>query len=194
MTRRTVGWAMVAVGAILIIVGAVSLLASSGTEQAAGQGTTTTTSTASSSTTTLQTKPTSTVTPTTQTPTSTTSASSTTTPPPSVAEFVAAYATALEEADAGFLVGSLLPELTEAFGSDLCRAWVAREILGLSDYRLTGDITGPSQRTLSVGDAAIPVENYYEAPVSFTFQNQSFDAMAAWVVTGDRVFWVGECR
>jgi uncharacterized metal-binding protein YceD (DUF177 family) len=111
-----------------------------------------------------------------------------------VEDFVAAYAAATEQGDADFLFDRLLPDLRDAFGAELCRSWVEREILAVSDYQLTGAITGPSARTLSVGDTVIPVESYYEAPVSFTFQGQSFDTMANWVVEDGTVYWIGECR
>jgi len=193
MSRRTVGLTMVGVGALLIIIGAISLVASSGSEEVASSPTTTTTFPSS---TTLPPASTPTTTSSTPTTTSTTSATTTTTtlPSPSVADFIDAYAAAVEQGDADFLFDRLLPDVTGAFGAQLCRNWIEREILALSDYQVTGDIAGPFSRTLSVGDAAIPVENYYEGQVSFTFQGQSFDAQATWVIADGQVFWVGECR
>ena len=107
---------------------------------------------------------------------------------------MADYVAATEAGDGTFLFERLLPEIRDAFGADLCRNWVNTEILAISDYTLTGDITGPSSRSLTAGDTTIAVDDYYEAPVSFTFQGQSFDGKAAWVVENGQVFWVGECR
>lgn len=191
MSRRTVGLTMVGVGALLVIVGAISLITSSGSEQVASSPTTTATT---PSTTTSLPAPTSTTTSTPATTSTTSTTSTTTVAPPSVTDFVEAYAAAVEQGDADFLFDRLLPDLTGAFGEQLCRGWIEREILALSDYEITGDITGPLSRTLSVGDTAIPVENYFEGPVSFTFQGQSFDAQAAWVIADGQVYWVGECR
>ena len=110
-------------------------------------------------------------------------------------DFVAAYTVALEQGDADFLFDRLLPDLTDAFGAQLCRdLGDTGDSRAVSNYQLSGDITGPSSRTLSVSGTAIPVEDYYEGPVSFTFEGQSFETMAAWVVADGQVYWVGECR
>lgn len=80
------------------------------------------------------------------------------------------------------------------FGDDLCRDWIEREILALSEYMLTGAATIPEPRTLRVGDTEVPVGAYIEAPVSFVFQGQSFDSTATFVLRDGRLFWIGTCR
>jgi hypothetical protein len=187
MNRRATGLVIAGIGLVMIIVGVLTMGGSAEPDPETAATTTvaaptTTTSTTSTSTTT------------TTAPTTTTTTTTTTVPPPSVEDFVAAYTAATEQGDADFLFDTLLPDLRDAFGAELCRAWVEREILALSDYQLTGAITGPSARTLSVGDTAIPVASYYEAPVSFTFQSQSFDTVANWVIEDATVYWIGECR
>ncbi len=115
-------------------------------------------------------------------------------PTASIEDFAAEYATATETDDVDFLFDHLYPAVRDALGADLCRNWVETEIIAISDYRITGDITGPLATTLSVAGTSIPVDQYYSAPISFTFQGQSFDGQATWVVEDGQVYWAGECR
>ncbi len=200
MSRRTIGFAMAGVGLLLMIVGFLSRGGSSTPEPEAGATTTsttaaptTTTPTTATSTTTTTNAPTTTNT-TSSTATTTTTTTTTTEPPPSIEQFVTDYVAATESGDGGFLFDRLLPEIRDTLGADLCRSWVNSEILAISDYKLTGNITGPSSRSLTAGDSTFAVDQYYEAPVSFTFQGQSFDSKAAWVIQDGEVYWVGECR
>ena len=55
-------------------------------------------------------------------------------------------------------------------------------------------MTGPFSRTLTVGETVITVEQYYEAPVSFTFQGESFETVATFAAVDGEVYWIGECR
>ena len=57
----------------------------------------------------------------------------------------------------------LLPELRTAFGEELCRAWVDREILAISAYQLTGEITGPSTRTFTIATPSLPTDKNCQA-------------------------------
>jgi hypothetical protein len=199
VSRRTVGLATAAVGLIMMIAG---LLISGGSSSTTPNAAATTTSTAPTTTTTppsttstpSTTPATSTTATTTSTTTTTTSTTTTTQPPPSIEDFVAAYVSATESGDGEFLFERLLPEIRDAYGADLCRNWVNSEILAISDYKVTGEITGPSSRSLAAGSTTVAVDQYYEAPISFTFQGQSFDSKAGWVIENGQVFWVGECR
>jgi hypothetical protein len=201
MNRRTIGLAMVGVGLVMIIAGVLTLggddpepVASPTTTTAAPAATTTTTAAATTTVAPTTTTSTTTTTTTTTTTATTSTTTTTTTPPPSVEEFIAAYAAATEAGDADFLFERLLPQLRDAFGSDLCRAWVEREIVAISGYQLTGTVSGPQDRTLTVGETSIPTSEYYEGPVAFTFQGEPFDTTAQWVVQDGRVYWIGVCR
>ena len=55
-------------------------------------------------------------------------------------------------------------------------------------------MTGPLSRTLTVGETVNTVEQYYEAPVSFTFQGESFATVATFAAVDGEVYWIGECR
>ena len=105
-----------------------------------------------------------------------------------------AYASATESGNTDFLFQRLLPGIIDVLGADLCRGFVENEITAISDYRLTGAVSGPSARSLTVGDTQVNVDDYYEAPVSFTFQGQSLDATATFAVIDNLIYWIGECR
>ncbi len=191
MSNRTLGLGMVAIGLLMVVVGVASLGGDSPNDVATATTTAAPASTTAAPASTTTAAPTTTSTPTTTTTTSTTT---TTAPPPSIEDFIVAYAAATESGDTGFLTDRLLPDLRTIFGEELCRNWVETEILALRAYQLTGEVSGPFARTLNVGDTAISVEQYYEAPVSFTFQGQSFDTVATFVVADGQVYWIGECR
>jgi len=193
VNRRTLGFTLMGLGLLMIVAGVLTL-GGGDPEPVAGPTTTTTTTTTTTAAPETTTTEAPTTTTTTSAPTTTTTTTTTTEPPPSVEEFISAYATATEGGDADFLFDRLLPQLRDEFGADLCRTWVEREILAISGYQLTGEIAGPTSRTLNVGETAIPTDDYYEAPVVFTFQGQSFDTTAQWVVQDGQVYWIGVCR
>lgn len=203
MSNRILGIGLLVVGVALIIIGLVwrgGTSAGVGIEATATTGvsaTTTPTSTAAPAPTTVTTAPApppTTATTSTTTTTSTPPTTTTAVPPPPVEEFIAEYAAATESGNADFLFERLLPGIVDVLGADLCRGFVENEITAISDYRLTGMVSGPFARSLNVGDAQISVDDYYEAPVSFTFQGQSFDATATFAAVGGLVYWIGECR
>jgi len=59
---------------------------------------------------------------------------------------------------------------------------------------LTGEVIGPFPRTLTAGDTVIEVAEFYEAPVSFAFQGESFDTDATFAVQDGQIYWIGACR
>ena len=194
MNHRLLGTGLIVVGVALIILGLVTRGGSAEVEIEAAP-TTVASTTAPLPPTTVTTSP---IPPTTATiaPTTTTTVAPTTTtvPPPSIEEFIDAYAAATESGDEGFLIERLFPGVVDALGVETCRNFVGSEITLISDYRLTGLVSGPFSRSLNVGEVQINVDDYYEAPVSFTFQGQSFDATATFVALDGLVYWIGECR
>ena len=196
MNSRLLGAGLVVVGVALIILGLVTRggsveanveVASTSVASATAPLPPTTVTTSQTLETTTTTEPTTT---TTTVPPSTTS----TVPPPSIEEFIDTYAAATESGDQNFLFERLLPGVVDALGAETCRNFVGNEITLISDYRLTGLVSGPFSRSLNVGDVQIDVDDYYEAPVSFMFQGQSFDATATFVALDGVVYWIGECR
>lgn len=194
MNKWILGTALIAIGLVLIGVG----LAGRGESRAAPVDATPTSEVPSApvtqppSTTTTLPAPTATTGP---APTTTAAVPTTTTvPPPSVEEFILAYAAATTNGDGVFLFDRLLPQLVDVFGADICRAFIENEIVALSEYTLIGDVSGPFARSLNVGDQQIDVDRYYEAPVQFTFQGQSFETTATFVAQDGLVYWIGDCR
>lgn len=192
MNKWILGGGLVAAGLALVVLGLASRPNSDGPTEisdAAPLPSSTSTTFAVASTTLSPVTTTSSSTTTTLLPTTTT-----TTPPPSVAEFIVEYAAATEANDVGFLFDRLFPPLIDVFGPELCRGFVEREIIVISDYILIGEVAGPFTRTLNVGSTAIAVDQYFEAPVRFTFEGQSFDLTATFVALDGEVYWIGECR
>jgi hypothetical protein len=195
MNNRLLGTGLVVVGVALIILGLV-LRGGSTEADVEAAPTTVASMTAPPPSTTVTTvstpETTTTVAPTTTT--TTMPPTTTTVPPPSIEAFIEEYAAATESGDEGFLFERLLPGVVDVLGADTCRGFVANEITLISDYRLTGMVSGPFSRSLNVGATQISVDDYYEAPVSFTFQGQSFDATATFVAVDGLIYWIGECR
>lgn len=143
--------------------------------------------------------PSTTVAPVTTTPTSTTTTTvatttSSTIPPETVADFIDLYIAALESDDLEFLLERLHPVVVDGYGRDLCRSWIEREILGLSDYHTTGEITGPSTQTIDLPTGAVELSLAYRAPVEFVFEGEMVAAEAGFARVGREVRWLGVCR
>ena len=80
------------------------------------------------------------------------------------------------------------------YDADLCRSYIEREMLTLGDYKLTGPVEGPISRTYATNDGNVTVDQAYDAPVSFTFQGQSFNATGGFAIEGGQVYWFTQCR
>ena len=123
--------------------------------------------------------------------------STTTAPPPSTAapivqveEFVDDFVAAIENGNARFLVETLHPLVVQEFTVELCTTFIEREILALTDYSRTGEIIGPGERSV----LGTLIENFYEAPVIFGFQGQTFESRATFALADGAVSWFAECR
>ncbi len=188
MSRRTTGLTLLYAGGLIAVVGLIGMVASgnepndeTNTSTTGVASTLMTTTTSLAATTTVPVATTST----------TTVPTTTTTNLDAVAEvetFVPDFAEAIARGDIEFLLDTLHPSVLASFGEELCRSFIEDEILLLENYRLTGEITGPTAKTI----AGISVESY-EGPVSFDFQGGNFEAVAQFAVE-DRVRWFTECR
>ncbi|MFH1105320.1 MAG: hypothetical protein V1757_10340 [Actinomycetota bacterium] len=84
----------------------------------------------------------------------------------------------------------LHPAVFSLYDETVCRSFVEREILPLTDYRLTGDVTGPT--TVTIGGQQ--VSNYYTAPVSFVISGQAFhDQPGTFALVDGEVYWLTQC-
>ncbi len=186
MTRRLLGAALV-----LVAIALVAFLATrlgddrSGDQTEAGPTTTLTEGSVSASATSASSA---------TTPTTSTGRSMVEDPAGAIDGFVTSFVRALDEDDTGFLIDSLHPKVVEAYGQDLCSAWIEREIVTLEDYQLTGDPVGPTTRRSDTPSGTVEISHTYEAPVSFTFGGRQFDSRAGFALAGGSVYWLGECR
>jgi hypothetical protein len=131
-----------------------------------------------------------TTTPTTTTPTTTTPSTIAVRPPAElIAAFVDDYVAAIESGDVDFLLDRLHPAVLDQFDTELCRTFIEREILALRNYRLTGDIEGPTPESIGGRDF-----ESYSAPIAFDFQGESFDGGASWGLVDGEVRWFTTCR
>lgn len=216
MNRRTLSLVLMASGGLLVIVGAVGSVASSSDDDSAIGATATTVnapvaSTAPTTSATTANTPTTTAAPATTpapptTTTSTTAPTTTTTmtaatttppttPPETVEDFLLTFAAAIANADTDFLLDRLHPVVLEQHGADLCRTFIAREILALVDYKLAGAVPAPVPKTYTTpaGSTTLPV-HYEDIPVTFTFQGQRFEATASLAIEDGTVRWFAACR
>ena len=183
---------MVGVGAALVVVGAVGQLRSGGETAVASP---TTTAAAAPTSSTPAAEPSSTTTSTTTEGSTTTTAAPTTTTAEveTVEEFVAAFAAATAADDAGFLFQRLHPVVLQVYDPELCRGWVEREIVGLEDYRLVGEVT-ETVRSFDTPSGPVTVDPVYLAEVAFVFQGQPFEASGLYAPLEGEMRWFGECR
>lgn len=194
MSRRVVGLAVMALG--IVLVAAAFLIAMSGGSDAdpvAGP----TTSVPGAGSTSGPPSTTTTTPVTTSKPAVTTSSSAPTTTtlqPETVEEFVAAFAAALVNGDGGFVMSRLHPDVVGAYPEGTCQAWVDDQIMALSDYRMTGEVSGPTAKTVAIADRQVTFEDVYSAPVGFTFGGQDFQSSADFTLVDGLVYWLGVCE
>lgn len=188
MSRKALGIVLIGVGGVLVVV-AVALALWDPADGGLATGSTSTT--AAGPATTLVTPTTSLLTPTTATP-----AASTTAPvaQEGIAEFVEAFAAALAAGDQGFVMERLHPAVIAGYTLETCQTWVSTEVMALSDYGLTGDPTGPVDKSLVIAGETVTIDDVYTAPVGFTFSGQSFDSVADFAVVDGLVRWLGTCE
>ena len=66
--------------------------------------------------------------------------------------------------------------------------------MALSAYTLAGEIIGPGPGSQETPNGAVSFDVVYTADVSFVFNNDSYAAMANFVVEDGEVFFAGICR
>lgn len=105
-----------------------------------------------------------------------------------IEEFVAAFGAATEAGDFDFVWSRMHPAVIDRADGDeeLCRAWVEREILALSDYELGEVIEGP----VAFGE----LEDVFTVAITFTFEGEPFDGIGQYAVVDGRFLWLGQCR
>ena len=198
MNRVIAGRVMIGFGAVLLVIGVIGLLMGGTDDEpvaGASTGTTQPPTTAPSttdlpSTATPEPAPTTTSSSTTTLPTTTT----TTRPPESIDDFVLAFREALDANDLDFVFSQLHPAVIEDYGEDLCRTWTEREILALEEYRITAPYSELGETTMNLPGGAVLVDELFEVPISFVFQDQFFEDNASYAREAGVVYWLGNCR
>jgi hypothetical protein len=102
--------------------------------------------------------------------------------------FVVDFGAAIDRGDTDYLSHTLDPVAIAQYGEEACTTFIHDQILGLMNYRLTGELTGP---TTNVIDGVTVVT--YEGPVAFTYQGQDFDGVATLAMESDGPKWFGQC-
>ncbi len=111
-----------------------------------------------------------------------------------VAAFIEDFASALASGDTTFVEARLHPDVKDAFGLELCRAWIEREIMALSNYELISIDGGPVAKQLTFPGGIRTVADMYEVTVSFVFGGQTFTNPTDLALVGTKMYWLGECR
>jgi hypothetical protein len=111
-----------------------------------------------------------------------------------VEDFIETYAAAIAAGDVDFLFDRLHPAVVGGFGSELCRSWIESEILQFTSYTMTGPADGPYDQSFTTPVGTGIIENAFVAPITFTFQGQSFDTDAGFALVDAEMHWLGLCR
>ncbi len=111
-----------------------------------------------------------------------------------VAGFIEAFSSALASRDTAFVEARLHPDVKDAFGTELCRTWIEREIMALSDYQLISIDGGPVTKQLTFPGGNRTVPDIYDVTVSFVFSGQTFTNPTDIALVGTQMYWLGECR
>ena len=112
------------------------------------------------------------------------------TPTEQVTAFLVEFNTALADSDVDFLVARLHPAVFTLFDEETCRNFVESDILALSQYQLTGAVTGPT--VTSIGGQE--VTGYLTAPVSFVIGGETFQQEGAFALLDGQVYWFTQCE
>ncbi len=177
---------MMVVGILLTVVGAAGFALDGDDLPVAA----TTSSTASTSAVPTTTSAPSTPAPTT---TTTTAATTTTSPPETVEEFALAFAAALDRGDADFVFDRLHPIVIAIHDEASCRATVEDRVLLITDYRLTGPVSGPESVDFTVSNRVITVSEQFRAPVAFGFQGTEVETEGVFALLDGEIRWFTDC-
>lgn len=189
MRKRSLGITLMVGGVVIALIGVVGWLRSGDRDPEARTTTTTSATTtiadpgttSSSTTTTVSTTTTSTTIPTTTTTTTIDAG-------PAIESFMEQFTDAIAREDTDFLLARLHPAVLDLFGQEACRAFISEEILQLEQYRLIGEVTGPTPQ--AIADVRVDI---YRAPAAFVFQGQEFTSEAGFALEDGEVRWFTQC-
>lgn len=107
--------------------------------------------------------------------------------------FAAAYASATEAGDVEFLFERLHPVVIASSDEATCRAFVEREIVQITGYRLTGPIEQTVQ-TFDIAGSQVTVDPLFRVEATFTFQGQEVTDTALFAPVDGELRWFSVCR
>lgn len=195
--RRRIAAAMMVLGVLLIVVGAVGAAFDGGDDPVTAAPATTMPKAVPASTTPRSVPAATTSAPSTTEATSTiattTTTSTTTLPPETVEEFALAFAAALERGDANFVFDRLHQVVVARYDEASCRATVEDRVLLITDYRLNGPVSGPESVEFTVSDRIITVSELFRAPVVFGFQGTEVEAEGVFARVDGEMRWFTDC-
>ncbi len=177
---------MMILGALLAVVGVAGIVLADD-DVAAAASTSSTASTSAAATTTSTSSTTA--------PTSTTTIPPTTStlPPETVEEFALAFAAALDRGDADFVFDRLHPIVIAIHDEASCRATVEDRVLLITDYRLTGPVSGPESTDFTVSNRIITVSELFRAAVAFGFQGTEVETEGVFALLDGEMRWFTDC-
>jgi hypothetical protein len=110
-----------------------------------------------------------------------------------VEDFVLAFNDALSVGDLDFLFDRLHPAALEIGGVEACRAYIDTEFAAASALELTGAVTGPETVSKPGPDGPIEVPDRYTAEVALTFQGQVFELVSEYALVDGEMHWFTPC-
>lgn len=191
MRKRSLGITLMVGGVVIALIGVVGWLRSGDRDPDTRTPTTTTAATMTIDPATTSSSTSSTTTTVSTTTTSTTVPTTTTTTidaRPAIESFIDLFTDAIAREDTDFLLARLHPAVLDLFGEEACRAFISEEILLLEQYRLIGEVMGPTPQV--VADVRVDV---YRAPAAFVFQGQEFTSEAGFALEDGEVRWFTQC-
>ncbi len=124
---------------------------------------------------------------------STSSTTATTVAGETVEEFAVAFADALARGDADFLFDRLHPVVLAIYDEASCRETVTTRVLPVTDYRLTGPVTGPNPTEFTVGEETVSVPELFRAPVTFGFRGTDVETEGVFAPLDGEIRWFTDC-
>ena len=110
-----------------------------------------------------------------------------------VDEFIAAFDTALKSGDLDFVYDRLHPVTTDAFGTDVCRAFVDSQFSLASALVMAGAAVGPDDVDKFIAGKNYTVPDRFTAEVTLTFQGQDFPLTGEYALVDGEMRWLSDC-
>lgn len=108
--------------------------------------------------------------------------------------FVTAFGAAIATGDEDFVVARLHPVFIDTYGQELCRTWIAQEIMELSSYELVSVDGGPRSQLYAFSGGEGTIDNVFDATVTFTYRGELLTNPTSFALVDGEMHWLGQCR